>query len=385
MKKHPIYLDTARIGLMAKEARESCDDALVLATHDPSLVFREFTRDSESGLIRFWAGLNELKARLLELVSENMHDHLLTASSSGALMALISRCLFSLSCRPLTTDLIWPNHLQSLQAEQRKTGNSLTVVPIREQILRGISGSDLVDFIVDQLKRYRCDALFLTAVSSDGIRLPVRELVAAARQVLQLRMVVVDGAQEMAHLETCSVEANVDGYLFGSHKWLGAYHPLSLLSYGCLRSASFIENTLAHMIERKEINDPTLRMTGFGGRYETLNLLPFFSLAGALEGLRNRTKNFLAENHLWFRRVVAKSGWQDCFENLSAEFKTAISVFRTSRLGAAAAEQLEGLLLKSGLAVTALTADTVRFSMPPDELNEEEKYAVESALAVESN
>ena len=131
----PLYLDTARIGLMTTEARQACDDALVLAEHDPSSTFREFSSDKQSSSIRHWSGLGGLRENVLQRIDCPTHHRLLTATNSASLLALAARCIFSLARKPLVTDLAWPNHFERLEIEQRLTKNQLCVAAIRNRIL----------------------------------------------------------------------------------------------------------------------------------------------------------------------------------------------------------------------------------------------------------
>ena len=67
-----------------------------------------------------------------------------------------------------------------------------------------------------------CDGLFLPAVSNLGIRLPIRELVQAIGRRAELRFVVIDGAQALAHVPLELNRDYGDLLLAGCHKWLRA-------------------------------------------------------------------------------------------------------------------------------------------------------------------
>ena len=147
--------------------------------------------------------------------------------------------------------------------------------------------------ICSEFARSGCDGLFLTAVSSDGIRLPVERIVRELETANRVWFVVVDGAQDFCHsgadLRCC------DLYLTGAHKWLGAYHPLGIGLYGRRRTKGRIETVLAQMATSGDIDDPLLRFSDrleaglLGGLAETVSVASLFSCQGAVDDCLNST------------------------------------------------------------------------------------------------
>lgn len=367
----PLYLDTARIGLMTPEARQSCNDAMALAMRDPGLIFREFQTDCNSNAIRHWSGIRRLRKDVLHRIAIPTHDRMLAASNSASLLALAARCLFALAPRLLTTDLVWPNHFTGLNNECLITSGEIVVVKVRDNIINGSSAESVISAIVSEYERRECQSLFLTAVSFDGIRLPIGKIIEAVSRNQPPRLVVVDGAQEFAQFDSITSTPKVDLYLFGSHKWLGAYHPLSLATYGRRDSAMVINQVLNRMIAAGEINDPTLKssMDDQFEYQETINLLPFFSLAGAIETLnkndnRQHDLDGNRRNNLeQFSKIVSDSIWKERFNQVQSEFLSAISVI--NRPGQKLPmNAIENRLETFGVSATVLADGGIRTSMP---------------------
>ena len=384
----PLYLDTARIGLMTPQARQSCDDAMALAMHDPAHVFLQFQMDGSSDAIRHWSGIGQLRKDVLEQIAIPTHNQLLMASNSASLLALAARCLFSLAPNVLVTDLIWPNHFNGLNIERMLSSSEIFAVEVREQIIEGEPVDSIVSKIVTAYEQNNCRALFLTAISSDGIRLPVEEIIDAVTEIKSPRMVVVDGAQEFAQLRNVSANEKVDLYLFGSHKWLGAYHPLSLATFGCPGSAMVINQILSRMISAGDVNDPTLK-SSINDRFEyneTLNLLPFFSLAGAIETHKQNKdmKGGLVESRIdnlhQFSQVTSEAGWKERFIDVQDDFKSAISIIEQPNR-AFRSNEIEKRLRTSGISATFLPDGGIRASMPSRPFAREDYVYLSSVLS----
>ena len=170
----------------------------------------------------------------------------------------------------------------------------MTRVAIRRQVLRqGADCRELIDLLCQEFIEHGCDGLFLPAVSNLGIRLPIRELVQAIGSRAELRFVVIDGAQALAHVPLELDRNYCDLLLAGCHKWLRAYNPLGVAFYGHPRSTQYIDATIQRLMASRRIDDPLLRMTeelvsGRTSRYgETVNLLPLFTCQGAVDDCLN--------------------------------------------------------------------------------------------------
>ena len=100
---------------------------------------------------------------------------------------------------------MWGNHLRFLQHEAWRTQNEIVVVPIRQHLDDPDFGADkIANCVANAFADQQCDSMFLTAVSSDGIRLPINKILSRIDQ-RKIRQVFVDGAQEFAHVGECQM------------------------------------------------------------------------------------------------------------------------------------------------------------------------------------
>ncbi len=238
-----LYLDTARLGRMSPGARRAVHSFTdMIGEEGGSLYSEQFLRhglsacpapfqDRYSGLTS-WSGVGELKSALRGLVGTPSELPVLLAHRSAVLMRLAARLLFHPCRNVLVTDLGWPGYHDILFDVARRTGRSVTVVPLRDRVLGGRVGAEEV---VDEVRRHyssaNCDGLFLPAVSNLGARLPLEAIVRSIDAEHELRFVVVDGAQDFCHASADLGSGFCDLYLSGCHKWLGAYHPLGIACY----------------------------------------------------------------------------------------------------------------------------------------------------------
>jgi len=146
----------------------------------------------------------------------------------------------------------------------------------------------LIARIVREFRDQNCDGLFLPAVDNLGVRLPIVDIVAAIRQQSELRFVVVDAAQALAHVPVEDCLASADFTIVGCHKWLRGYFPLGLAFFGQPGTREFIGDTAANMLRTAELDDGMLRFcsqlteANLDGYSETINLGPLFSCCGAV-------------------------------------------------------------------------------------------------------
>jgi len=168
---------------------------------------------------------------------------------------------------------------------------------MREAILRAkIDQGEAIDRLLDHYRRHNCDGLFLSAVTYQGVQLPIRQFVQSFQPREKPRFVVVDGAQALNHVPLGLAEEYCDLLLAGCHKWLRAYHPLGL-AFCCRRSSEkFVTATLAEMQARGEIDDPLLTFTNqletesTEAYSETVNLVPMFTAAAAVRRMLHSSK-----------------------------------------------------------------------------------------------
>lgn len=327
-----LYLDSARLGRMSRGARQTHHAFIELAGEEGgSAYFDRFfqaglaalpigLQDQHCGLAR-WQGVGSLKNDLQRLTDQHKNHSVLLANRSAQLMKLTARVLLHTSRNVLVTDLDWPGYQEILIDEARRTNRAVTIVPLRRAVFNeGVEEDELIERVRAAFSQNQCDGVFLTAVSSDGIRLPVGRMVRVLEASHRVWFVGVDGAQDFCHigadLQSC------DLYLAGAHKWLGACLPLGIGLYGRRRSKARIETVMAHMLASGDLDDPLLRYCcrpegdSFRSVTETTNLTPLFSCQGAVDdGLSEVTgssESLLARLSNWetASKCASQSGWQ---------------------------------------------------------------------------
>jgi len=190
-----LYLDTARFGLMVSAARRTTSDfARLCGEEGGSAHLDEFLRDGAKawpGAMRArypamaaWQGVGPLKGLLGQLAGTPAGTPVLLANRSAQLMQLAARALIRRCGVVLHTDLEWPGYLAILEDERRRGRGRLVSFPAREACLRhGLRATELVRSLATQYRREQCEGLFLSAVSFEGVRLPVAEIVASLSSV----------------------------------------------------------------------------------------------------------------------------------------------------------------------------------------------------------
>ncbi|MCI0457461.1 MAG: aminotransferase class V-fold PLP-dependent enzyme [Gemmataceae bacterium] len=400
-----LYLDTARLGRMAPGAQEAHRHFIRLAGEEAgSLYFEQFLRCGAevwpeelrrryAGLAA-WRGVAALKQSLRHLAGVLPDLPLLLAARSAQLMKFAARLLFHPCANVLVTDTGWPSYHAILERERGPRGRLITQVSIRDAILREqATEEDIVARISSAYFRHHCDGLFLTAVSNEGIRLPVERTVREVQCRRQPRLVVVDGAQDFCHVYPDLRHECCDLYLAGCHKWLGGYYPLGLGFYGRRGSRSLIERVLDRMVADGDLDDPLLRFiaqlerTTLDGYTETVNLAPLFSCRGALAD----TDRPSPEAALSFRQRLANArrvvevsrgtAWRALLPD--ASFRSGILLLQSERADVCQAppEAMRAAFHNQGLALTAYHEGLIRLSMPALPWHDDELQRIQNALA----
>lgn len=384
-----LYLDTARLGRMSPRAQQAQRDFALLAGREGGSVrFERFLRAGIDAVpaavaeeypgLAAWRGVGPLKAALRALAGGRPDLPVLLATRSATLMRLAARLLFHPCRNVLVTDLGWPAYHAILEAERARTGRRVTAVPLLRRLLNdGLSEDNAVDVLRTAYQREGCDGLFLPAVSNLGVRLPVEPLVRSLEGAGAVRFVVIDGAQDFCHAGADLRNDYCDLYLAGSHKWLGAYHPMGLGFYGRPRSRSFIETVLTRLVGGGELDDPLVRFSAqleadaLDGVTETVGLAPVFACQGAVadalaeprppaDALPCRLAN--ADTAA---EVAAAAGWTP--DRPGPGFRSGILLLAPER---PAVRELSGPAVRAafddrGVTVTGYDGGRIRLSMPP--------------------
>jgi len=335
-----------------------------------------------------WHGVTALQDELRQLAGSTCAVQV--ASRSNVLMRRSIQQMFARSERVLTTDLDWPAYRTLLEAESRRTNRDLVIAHVRDALQQdGVDSGWLVDELATAFRRQQCDGLYLTAVSHDGVRLPVAQIVHQIKHCGVADMVVVDGAQDFCHTWTPADIAASDVYITGCHKWLRAYQPLGVAFVGGRNSGS---QPFAQLGAKTELDDPLWRFTqqleqnALDDHTETVNVLPLFSCAGAVgeavAALPGRTaydaaQQQNAENAI---DVARRAGWTPLVP--PAGCQSGIVLLEPGRSGTwtATSEQLRTYFHERGIALTTYENGRIRVSVPRTPLRHRDLRRLRRAL-----
>lgn len=388
---------------MSSSAERADHDFVRFASEEGCpLYFEEFLQRGFQTRVEFfstqypglccWRGIDELKRSLCTLTGIRSKLPVLLASRSAQLMKLAARLLFMRCQNVLCSDLGWPGYHAILETHRELASRQITEVAVRDAIIRdAASECEVVSLFCSAFTRDRCDGLFLTAVSHNGVRLPIERIVAELQNKAQLKFVVVDGSQAFCHTKINLRNAGIDLYLAGSHKWLGGFHPLGIAFYGKKSSTRFIETIRDRMLRLGDLDDPLLRFTErlerdkLDGFTETVNLAPLLACGGAVHDARRRIStlddltNQLRNSHA-ITEAINTLHWRPALP--AKPFQSGILILESRRkhLRNTHAAVLRRSFQREGLAVTTYDGGAVRLSMPKNLLVPNELRKIHSAL-----
>ena len=383
-----LYLDTARLGRMCPEAQAADHDFARLASEEGcSLYFEQFLRWGYSSLppylgrrypaLSFWAGVTAFKRDLKTVLAIDRQRQVFVANRSAQLVRLAARALCRRCENILVTDMEWPAYMAALTAECRRTDRILTIVPVWQAIFRDRIGQDeLVGRLASHYRQEDCDGLFLSAVTFQGVQMPISETIDAIGPANHPRFTVVDGAQAFNHVPLRVTAESCDLLLTGCHKWLRAYHPLGL-AVCCRRSSEkYLSTILCEMQEQGDIDDPLLTFTAqiesqsTESFSETVNLVPMFTAAAAVRRMFRSARSKheeLATQMMNADRVAEQAaavGWRPTRPTLSLQSGVLLLEPRSRDTCQAPTDVLRQRFLNAGVALTAYEGGLLRTSLP---------------------
>jgi selenocysteine lyase/cysteine desulfurase len=316
------------------------------------------------------------------------------ANRSAQLVQLAARLLCQRCENILVTDMVWPAYLAILSAECRRAGRTIATVPIRQAIFRDrISKQELIRHIVSHYHAQDCTGLFVSAVTFDGVRLPVREVCQRIRDSgRRPRFVVVDSAQALNHTPLGLYHNYCDFLIAGSHKWLRAYHPMGF-GFCCRhQSNDFIVRRCRQMLARRVLDDPLLRFTqqlesdNLEAFSETVNVAPMFTAtaaaAHALYSDACRADELAAQlvNADRFAERTSDCGWR--LLRPEAALRTGILLLEAKSPDTrnASVDHLRNAFRRTGVALTAYAGGIIRTSFLQRPLPSSHIHSVREAL-----
>lgn len=398
-----LYLDTARLGQMSLAAQRAHQDFARLAGEEGASIRFEnllwggfeacppaFER-RYPGLIA-WKGVAEFKNSLRRLTNLPTASRVLLSARSAELMKLAAILLCRTCRNVLVTDLGWSPYHRILIDQCRRSHRRMSVVNLRDDVLRGqLDEDEVIERVRVAYLKHGCDGLFLTSVSNLGVRLPVKPIVRQIESSAQLRLVVVDGAQDFCHVNSDLRNECADLYLAGCHKWLGGYLPLGLAMYGKRRSCALVETVLRKCLEAWRLDDPLLRFVGGSDRIgavrseETANLAPLFSSLGAVSDavFHGGPTGHFSERLRNAQHVAADAdaaGWRARCPHWSLQSGILLLQARDARTRSIPPDVLRSAFHQHGIALTAYEDGQVRLSMPATQLDPDEFEIIKNAL-----
>lgn len=336
-----------------------------------------------------WSGVRGLKAALRQLLRVPPTSRVFLASRSHVLMRMAAYLLVQRSRRVLTVDVGWPAYHAILRDVAGRHHKEVVEVPIKELILGGASSAEVVSRVVSDYRFHECRSLFLPAISNEGIRLPVAEILHTLRSQEEIRFAVVDGAQEVTHRPLQIPLHGSDFYITGTHKWLRGYHPLGIGVYARPETAPLIDRYRLHLYETGVMDDPLLSFSeqleanSLDGISETVNLTPLFSAKGAIDdanriSLGERTFPIQRESYAIVADLAQQAGWSP--RQMSQDFQTGILMLRRkSSIGKSLVSRTD--FARHQLALTTYDSGEIRVSIPRRPLRPGELNALRTALA----
>lgn len=393
-----LYLDTARLGPMSPTALRLHTEFVRFAAEEPcSLYCEDFLKYGIDAVPEFcerfpqlnlWHGTAELQSRISEALGRESpkQSHVLLTSRTSALMQL-SASLLSKRCRRiLVPDVIWPPYLRTLRKATALSGIDVVAVPVRSRLFSGESRSQLLDHLLDQFQRQKCDGIFSPLVDHCGARLPVEALLDHLQQTKRLRCAVVDASQAFGHVETRATAILADFLFGGGHKWLGSYLPLGI---GLAANADTATELRQQMTDGR-CDDPLLRMLESSTTSlvrdprETVNMTPLLTCRGVLEDTRWQDGTGQAANRKFTEALLRQHGWQTLLPQ--PVFQSGIVLARAEhksvrRMNPVAVRRK---FRDAGLSVTTYAGGFVRCSMPFQRFTPEEVDILDRGLAAMS-
>lgn len=371
-----LYLDTARLGLISPTAKSESEAYLRIAERESassrfdSMLFADDTTGEVGDEFTTWSGIADLKERFRRFSGMTATSSVLLAGRTKTFARIAARLFFGPCRNLLVTDLGWPDYIDILNSHARRLGRKVDRVALVDPVLRDrATPSDMLNLIVEAYRRGNCDGLFLSAVSNTGINVDVCAIIAQLENKFDLPIVVVDGAQHLAHLPARLADC-CDFYFASTHKWLGSHLPLAVACYGQSRSQTWIDATVRRLIDYDEIDDPLLRLVeecrSDAGQFgETVNLAPLFAASGALADAENADELAMSSQRTnvdILGELLADCGWQPLLPN--DHFRSGILLAESNRLRGAKPSILRNGLQQCGLAATTYENGLVRLSAP---------------------
>lgn len=386
-----FYMDTARMGQACPAALQVQCACARLAADDPSLYSLPFLKEGavvwpvdvqqEFPALQQWQGTTPLKQRFATAWGVTDPNRVFLASQTARLMRIAARIMFRQSTHVLTTDLNWPAWQSLVEEEAQRHGRRVSRVAIVESVLnRGWTAEDIIEHLLRKFREQRCDGLFLPAVSSLGICLPVAPFVQRLKQQLSVRFALIDAAQSFCQMPDPGISGCCDILVTGCHKWLGAHLPMGVAVAGNTLTAEQFRCVIHGPRHSATCDDPLLQLTeqlqmGRVNRYtETVNILPMLSANAALANSKNHRDTMVSE---YRQRRLNADLVAECLEEtdwhavrVDDSVRSAILLLRSKvqAMGQIDPDAVQSAFRQQGVALSAYASGLLRLSMPSHQI-----------------
>ncbi|HQX49195.1 MAG TPA: aminotransferase class V-fold PLP-dependent enzyme [Planctomycetaceae bacterium] len=401
-------MDTARLGQACPAAMQVQCEFARLAAYDPSLCSIGFLRDGvtawdeesreQFAALNSWLGIEQLKRHLADAFGVADAERIFLANQTSRLVRIAARTMLRQCRRVLTTDLNWPAWQSIVSDEAMRHGGWIVQVDVANDVLKNAAtAADVVDSMAAAFERNSCDGLFIPAVSSLGIRLPVSSLVQRLKQRHELRFVMVDGAQAFCHVPLAEVLESCDVLIAGCHKWLGGYLPMGIAVAGNALTAEQFR-CVAESEAVDAFSDPLMHLTEHlrsnrVNRYsETVNVVPMLTAnatlaaqtsASATAAGCDRVKEPLEirrRNARQLGAIMDDTLWKPIHVDDSVGSAIVLAQSIEPSLTLPEPEYLQSMFRQHGISLSAYSDGLLRFSLPATILQQHDMELISQAF-----
>lgn len=400
MRTQTLFLDDARIGRFRPQANSLHQGFLEMVCQSPcSHNLKEFLihganavshlSDKLQSRLGAWKGIPEFKRSLVRDLESASEQHGFLASRARCLMQFGARMLFQNCRRCLTVDLSWPAYQYELTRAATQLGGDIINAPLRKSLLeKGWDIEEICDYLASVCRQQRCDGIFLPAVDSWGIQLPIQAIVERLRQEQEIRFVLIDAAQAIGHVDLAPLSGIADFLVAGTHKWVGSYFPLGIGIACNPNSQTWISNCVQSMIASTSMDDGLLKFvssveTNREVRHpETANLGPLIAACGAWKGTPCVRKSLPTrlQNADQVAEIASTIGWTPIRPNLEMRTGCLLLQAADKEIRNSNPDELRLAFSDSGLILSTYHEGIIRLAMPASKLQTHEMLQIESAL-----
>jgi len=376
---------------MCRTARRAeLDFTKLVSQSGSSLYLERFLADGFQALntakqnrfssLRHWTGIGGLQKDVSTALGQPAAFSEQIFSQSRCVAQLASECICNTAKRVLVTDLAWPSYIKTLRARAIRTSVEVHACRLKPLLRQNASSDDVLRCLTDSFSTLGCDAAFLSDISYQGIRLPIRKF---RRAIGEEHAFVVDGSQAVGHAPVDLTRMNCDMYITGVQKWIGGFHPLRIATFGNPEFARL------GMSATETMGDPlnqfcrSLRSQTFDSLGETVSILPLLTAAAAFrehvrsgKTSRNRKWQIRLDNSKWLVDFLGDDQWQT---STGLGLESGIVLLRPKR-PATNVSTLRKRLASFGVVATTYEDGSIRMAMPSFHLSLQQMTTVFRAL-----